>query len=113
MAGLVPAIHVFNRKQDVDGRHKAGDEVGILVSTLFAPVDRMSIARDTNRVEVFRILQTCENLAASNYRTQIYQPFVVVVPSDLENAMVYGLGGNDVQDGTHVTMCAPQSGQGL
>jgi hypothetical protein len=24
MAGLVPAIHVFNRGKDVDARHKAG-----------------------------------------------------------------------------------------
>jgi hypothetical protein len=27
MAGLVPAIHVFTRKQDVDARHNAGHDV--------------------------------------------------------------------------------------
>jgi len=26
MAGLVPAIHVFKQKQDVDDRHKAGHD---------------------------------------------------------------------------------------
>jgi hypothetical protein len=26
MAGLVPAIHVFATKQDVDARHKAGHD---------------------------------------------------------------------------------------
>jgi len=26
MAGLVPAIHVFSIKQDVDARHKAGHD---------------------------------------------------------------------------------------
>ncbi|MEA2837062.1 MAG: hypothetical protein QOD89_1612 [Bradyrhizobium sp.] len=26
MAGLVPAIHVFGRAQDVDARHKAGHD---------------------------------------------------------------------------------------
>jgi hypothetical protein len=26
MAGLVPAIHVFLRKKDVDARHKAGHD---------------------------------------------------------------------------------------
>jgi hypothetical protein len=26
MAGLVPAIHVFLRSQDVDARHKAGHD---------------------------------------------------------------------------------------
>jgi hypothetical protein len=26
MAGLVPAIHVFTRLQDVDARHKAGHD---------------------------------------------------------------------------------------
>jgi hypothetical protein len=28
MAGLVPAIHVFRRRQDVDARHKAGHDGG-------------------------------------------------------------------------------------
>jgi hypothetical protein len=27
MAGLVPAIHAFGEKQDVDARHKAGHDV--------------------------------------------------------------------------------------
>jgi hypothetical protein len=26
MAGLVPAIHVFAKKEDVDARHKAGHD---------------------------------------------------------------------------------------
>jgi hypothetical protein len=26
MAGLVPAVHVFDNKEDVDARHKAGHD---------------------------------------------------------------------------------------
>jgi len=31
MAGLVPAIHVFLRSEDVDARHKAGHDGGEVV----------------------------------------------------------------------------------
>jgi hypothetical protein len=37
MAGLVPAIHVFpvgSRREDVDGRHKAGHDEGGVISLL-------------------------------------------------------------------------------
>jgi hypothetical protein len=42
MAGLVPAIHVFEpqRRQDVDPRHKAGDDDPALVPGL--SLDRVS-----------------------------------------------------------------------
>jgi hypothetical protein len=33
MAGLDPAIHVFERRQDVDARHKAGHDDEIKRST--------------------------------------------------------------------------------
>jgi hypothetical protein len=39
MAGLVPAIHVFDaRKQDVDARHKAGHDAGDAVFAILSNV---------------------------------------------------------------------------
>jgi hypothetical protein len=41
MAGLVPAIHVFIQRQDVDARHKAGHDGG---ASLWIPISRTSPA---------------------------------------------------------------------